>query len=121
MQKKLLLVALAMITAFLNGCGGGEQDKSATSTPVPSNKLGIFGSTTLLPVAQKAVEAFQKRRPEIKVSLTSGGSLSGINALTDGYGDIAMSSRELKKEEKEKLQKKNYSCKSLSSDVIKPV
>jgi phosphate transport system substrate-binding protein len=81
--------------------------KSApTPTPAPSNKLAIYGSTTLLPIAQKAVEEFQKRKPEIKISLTGGGSLSGINALVDGYADVAMSSREMKKEEKEKMQQK---------------
>jgi phosphate transport system substrate-binding protein len=107
MKKLLSLMAIFTIMQLLNGCGGGEVARSAaTPTPAPSNKLAIYGSTTLLPIAQKAVEAFQKRKPEIKISLTGGGSLSGINALVDGYADIAMSSRAMKDEEKEKMQQK---------------
>jgi phosphate transport system substrate-binding protein len=123
MKKLRMLIVLAMIMALLNSCGGSEADKSVTSTPAPSNKLAIFGSTTLLPVAQKAVEAFQKRQPGIKTSLNGGGSLSGINALTDGYGDIAMSSRVLTKEEKEKLQKKKIATKEtiVAWDGIIPI
>jgi phosphate transport system substrate-binding protein len=107
MKKLLSLMAVFTILPLMSGCGGGEVARSAaTPTPAPSNKLAIVGSTTLLPIAQKAVEAFQKRKPEIKVTLTARGSLSGINGLVDGYADIAMSSREMKKEEKEKMQQK---------------
>jgi phosphate transport system substrate-binding protein len=107
MKKSLILMTVITIIGSLNGCGGGEVARSAaTPTPTPSNKLAIFGSTTVLPIVQKATEAFQKRKPEIKISLTGGGSLAGINALVDGYADIAMSSREMKKEEKDKLQQR---------------
>jgi phosphate transport system substrate-binding protein len=107
MKKLLILMALFTIMPLLSGCGGGEVARSAaTPTPTPSNRIAMIGSTTLLPIAQKAVEAFQKRKPEIKISLNGGGSLSGINALVDGYADIAMSSREMKNEEKEKMQQK---------------
>jgi phosphate transport system substrate-binding protein len=83
----------------------------------------IVGSTTLLPVAQKAVEAFQKRKPEIKINLTGGGSQIGINALVDGICDIAMSSRDLKEEEKVKLRKKNAEAKGhiVAWDGIVPI
>jgi phosphate transport system substrate-binding protein len=107
MKKLLNLMTIFTIIQLMSGCGGGEVARSAaTPTPAPSNKLAIIGSTTLLPVAQKAIEAFQKRKPEIKISLTGGGSLSGINGLVDGYADIAMSSRAMKNEEKDKMEQK---------------
>jgi phosphate transport system substrate-binding protein len=107
MKKLMSLMAIFTIMPMLSGCGGGEVAKSAaTPTPAPSNKIAIIGSTTLLPVAQKAVEAFQKQKPEIKISLTGGGSLSGINGLVDGYADIAMSSRKMNAEEKDKMKQK---------------
>src|SRR5262245_33416342 len=109
MKKLLLLASISMITALFDGCGSNEVAKTASSpTPAPSNQMVIVGSTTLLPVAQKAVDAFKKRKqdPKITINLNGGGSQIGINALVDGLSDIAMSSRELKEEEKEKLRKK---------------
>ncbi len=104
-----LLVSLTMFTmvALSSGCGGGESARTGSApTPAPSNKLAILGSTSLLPVVQKAVDAFQKQHPNVTVSLTGGGSLIGINAFVDGASDIAMSSRGMTSEEKEKLRKK---------------
>jgi len=110
MKKMLIRMAvwLALLT-LLNGCGGSGEEvakSAATPTPAPSNKITILGSTTLLPVAQKAVDAFHKRKPEIKITLTGGGSLAGINGLVDGYADIALASREMKEEEKAKMKLK---------------
>src|SRR5262249_24928434 len=115
MKKLLVLASISMITALFDGCGPNEAAKTASSpTPAPSNQMVIVGSTTLLPVAQKAKEAFLKRKPEIKINLNGGGSQVGINALVDGISDIAMSSRELKEEEKEKLRKKRMEDKGHS-------
>jgi len=113
-----------MITALFDGCGPNETAKTASSpTPAPSNQMVIVGSTTLLPVAQKAKEAFVKRKPEIKINLNGGGSQVGIDALVDGISDIAMSSRELKEEEKEKLRKKRMEAKGhiVAWDGIVPI
>src|SRR5262245_8793178 len=100
------LLAACLIVALLNGCGGEAAKTASAPTPASSNQMAIVGSTTLLPVAQKAVEAFQRRNPDSKIILTGGGSLAGINALVDGIADIAMSSREMKEEEKVRLRKK---------------
>src|SRR5262245_55733480 len=124
MKKLLVLTSIFTIAALLNGCGANEAAKNASApAPAPSNLMVIVGSTTLLPVAQKAVEAFQKRKPEIKINLTGGGSQIGINALVDGICDIAMSSRNLNAEEKEKLSKKRAEAKEhiVAWDGIVPI
>ncbi len=59
----------------------------------------IKGSTTVLPIAQAALEAFMKKNPGVQISLSGGGSGEGIKALLDKTTDIANSSREIKKEE----------------------
>ncbi|KWT90972.1 PstS family phosphate ABC transporter substrate-binding protein [Candidatus Magnetominusculus xianensis] len=61
--------------------------------------LRIDGSTTVLPIAQKAAEEFNKKNPNIKVSVTGSGSGNGIKALMDGTTDVATSSREAKEKE----------------------
>jgi phosphate transport system substrate-binding protein len=59
----------------------------------------IKGSTTVLPIAQKAAEDFMKANPEINISVSGGGSGNGIKALIDGTTDIADSSRFIKDKE----------------------
>jgi len=124
MKKLLVLTSIFMIAALLNGCGAKEAAKTASApTPAPSDHMVIVGSTTLLPVVQKAVDAFRKRKPEIKINLTGPGSQIGINALVDGICDIAMSSRNLNEEEKEKLSKKRVEAKGhiVAWDGIVPI
>jgi phosphate transport system substrate-binding protein len=59
----------------------------------------IKGSTTVLPIAQAAAEAFMKKNPDVNISLSGGGSGDGIKALIDQSTDITNSSRDLKPEE----------------------
>ncbi|MGA3207890.1 MAG: PstS family phosphate ABC transporter substrate-binding protein [Syntrophales bacterium] len=59
----------------------------------------IKGSTTVLPIAQAALEAYTKVHPGVNISLSAGGSGDGIKALIDKSTDIANSSREIKDKE----------------------
>lgn len=65
------------------------------------------GSTTVLPIAQKAAEAYMKRYPDINISVSGGGSGNGIKALIDGTTDIADSSRFIKDVEIKLAQEKS--------------
>jgi phosphate transport system substrate-binding protein len=58
--------------------------------------IKINGSTTVLPIAQKAAEAYMKENPGANVSVSGGGSGNGIKAIIDGTTDIANSSRFIK-------------------------
>jgi len=64
-----------------------------------AGSLVIKGSTTVLPIAQKCVEAYMKENPDVKISLSGGGSSNGIKALLDGSTDIADASRFIKDKE----------------------
>lgn len=61
--------------------------------------IRIDGSTTVLPIAQRAAEVFMKKNPSIKVFVSGSGSGTGIKALIDGTTNIATSSREAKDKE----------------------
>jgi phosphate transport system substrate-binding protein len=61
--------------------------------------IRIDGSTTVLPVAQKAAEVYMKKNPETRIYVSGSGSGTGIKALIDGTTDIATSSREAKDKE----------------------
>jgi phosphate transport system substrate-binding protein len=71
-----------------------------------AGEIVMNGSTTLLPFAQSAAEAFMKANPGVKISVSGGGSGNGIKALIDGTTHIANSSREMKANEVEKAKAK---------------
>jgi phosphate transport system substrate-binding protein len=63
------------------------------------SRITISGSTTVLPLAQKAAEDYMKRYPETRISVAGTGSGDGIRSLIDGTADIGNSSRDLKPRE----------------------
>jgi phosphate transport system substrate-binding protein len=70
-----------------------------TTSVVFAGNIVIKGSTTVLPIAQKVAEMYMKQNPDVKISISGGGSGNGIKALIDGSTDIADSSRFIKDEE----------------------
>ena len=64
-----------------------------------AGSIVIKGSTTVLPIAQKAAEDFMKMNAGINISVSGGGSGNGIKAIIDGTTDIADSSRFIKDKE----------------------
>ncbi len=82
--KKALVILLAL--TFAASAAWAEQ-------------LVIKGSTTVLPIAQKVAEAYMKENPEMRISISGGGSGNGIKAIIDGTTDIGDSSRFIKDKE----------------------
>ncbi|MCS6904900.1 MAG: phosphate ABC transporter substrate-binding protein [Bacteroidia bacterium] len=69
-----------------------------------SRYIKIKGSETVLPISLKLAEEFGKVPRLPGISVTAGGSGVGIAALLEKNADIAMSSREIKFEEKLKFK-----------------
>lgn len=65
--------------------------------------LTVAGSTSVTPLMEKMVEKYKELNPDANIEIQSTGSSAGIEAVIDGAADIAMASRELKDEEKDKL------------------
>ncbi len=88
-----------------------------------AGNLVIKGSTTVLPLAQKVAEAFMKEHPDVRISISGGGSGNGIKALIDGMTDIADASRFIKmKEVKLAVEKGRYPVPfAVAYDSIIPV
>ena len=61
--------------------------------------LQIKGSDTMVNLGQAWAEAFMKKNPGAMVSVTGGGSGTGIAALINGTCDIAQASRSMKPQE----------------------
>jgi phosphate transport system substrate-binding protein len=88
-----------------------------------ADSIVIKGSTTVLPIAQAALEAYMKANQGVQISLSGGGSGEGIKALIDQSTDIANSSREIKKEEIELAESKGVKPVThvIAYDAIIPV
>jgi phosphate transport system substrate-binding protein len=110
-MKKLLIVFLSIL--FLCSLMGFSY----------AENLRIDGSTTVLPIAQKAAEVFMKKYPNIKAYVSGSGSGTGIKALIDGTTDIATSSREAKDKEISAAKKKGVKLTNhkVALDGIVPV
>ena len=64
------------------------------SVAAHAQDIVVNGSTTVLPVMQKAAESFMAANPDIKLVISGGGSGNGIKALGEKQCDVAMSSRD---------------------------
>jgi phosphate transport system substrate-binding protein len=108
--KSLLMLVIATALCF-------------SANGVLAGSLVIKGSTTVLPIAQKVAEAYMQQNPDVKISLSGGGSGNGIKALIDGSTDIADSSRFIKdKEVKLAVEKGQYPVPfAVAYDCIVPV
>lgn len=78
---------------------------SATKAPVSTGQkqtIKISGSTTVLPIVQKAADQYMATHPGADIQISGGGSGVGIQAIGAKTVDIGMSSREVTSAEKAK-------------------
>ncbi len=101
MKKKVNLVlwcALALL--LMVGCrGGNEKTEVAKGEAVSPGTIENKGSDTLVNLALAWAELYMKMHPEVRISVTGGGSGTGIAAMINGTVSIANASREMKREE----------------------
>jgi len=64
-----------------------------------TGSITIVGSTTVLPIAQLAAEAFNELYGSDLVAVSGGGSSVGVQSVGEGSAAIGMASRELKSSE----------------------
>lgn len=69
----------------------------------PSGKIVVAGSSSVSPVMEKLIEAYKNVNTGAEIELQTNDSSSGIQAAINGTCQIAMSSRDLKDEEKQSL------------------
>jgi len=79
---------------------------SASSTTAPSAQTTIEnkGSDTMVNLALAWAEAYEAAHPETRLSVTGGGSGTGIAALINGTVTIANASRAIKEEERQQAE-----------------
>ena len=75
-------------------------DKPAYEAADVEGKVVVAGSSSVTPVMEKLLEAYQKVNTGAKIELQESDSTTGMTAAIDGTCDIGMASRELKDSEK---------------------
>lgn len=104
-------VAALVLTGLGTGCGptpsetGGNTEGSKSGGA--KQQLTIKGSDTMVQLAQAWAQEFMKAHPDVEVSVTGGGSNTGIAAIVNKGTDIANASRPMKDEEKKAAEEKS--------------
>lgn len=118
-MKKIALKNLLRVTAgavcvatalTLGACSkpntpaaGGEAPK-AGEAPAAGGSITIKGSDTMVHLVSAWAEAYMDANPGAEISVTGGGSGTGVAALLNKTTDICMSSRDLSEEEAKKAE-----------------
>ena len=102
MKSRTLLIGLNLALVFFSvSC-------SSSSSPNSSQQAAAYienkGSDTIVNLALAWAEYYQSEYEDVRISVTGGGSGTGIAALMNGTVDIANASRQIKPEEIETAQ-----------------
>jgi len=99
---KLARFALFLSLLILTACGSSSTQTA--SQPQTSAYIENKGSDTIVNLALAWAERYQAEHPEVSISVTGGGSGTGIAALLNKTVDIANASRPMSSEEKQQAQ-----------------
>ncbi|MCE5273053.1 phosphate ABC transporter substrate-binding protein [bacterium] len=112
-MDKVRGLILAAVTASLvilvavSGCSRPEKGQGGGQT------IMIKGSDTMVHLVSTWAEDFMKQSQTIQVSVTGGGSGTGIAALINGTADICAASREMKPEEIDQAHQRSVNPKEI--------
>jgi phosphate transport system substrate-binding protein len=98
MKKFPIWIFFYVICLLLTGCTSSNATSSENLTS-QSGTIENKGSDTIVNLALAWAEYYQEKHPEVRISVTGGGSGTGIAALINGTVDIANASRQIKPEE----------------------
>ncbi len=94
-MKRAALFALLCLALLAAACG----PRDASGAPQTSTSIQNKGSDTVVNLALAWAERYQEEHPEVRISVTGGGSGTGLTSLINRTVDIANASRQIKAEE----------------------
>ena len=98
-MNRFLLSAIIIVVLLLSTSCGPASSSTETASDSSATYIENKGSDTIVNLALAWAERYQEEHPEIRISVTGGGSGTGIAALINGTVDIANASRKIKEEE----------------------
>jgi phosphate transport system substrate-binding protein len=100
-MKRIFIVLV--LSFILISCGSSNNSSSSDSS---ASYIENKGSDTIVNLALAWAETYQGEHPEVRISVTGGGSGTGIAALINNTVDLANASRKIKAEEIAEAQSK---------------
>jgi phosphate transport system substrate-binding protein len=98
-MKRYILSAIIIFVLLFSASCGPASSSTETASDSPATYIENKGSDTIVNLALAWAERYQAEHPEVRISVTGGGSGTGIAALINGTVDIANASRKIKEEE----------------------
>jgi phosphate transport system substrate-binding protein len=102
MKRFALLISTLLVFVFATSCG--PDSSSETASDSSASYIENKGSDTIVNLALAWAEKYQGAHPDVRISVTGGGSGTGIAALLNKTVDIANASRKIKQEEVEEAK-----------------
>ncbi len=106
-RSRALLGVVLLLTVILAGVLWARSGGEANAPAAEAQTITIIenkGSDTLVNLALAWAEAYMAQYPHVRISVTGGGSGTGIAAMINGTVDIANASRAMSLEEIEKAK-----------------
>jgi phosphate transport system substrate-binding protein len=100
-MRVLFLIPLALALSQLTGCTPSARDGQP-----PNSAIAIKGSDSMMHLVTAWSEDYMKQYPAVEVSVTGGGSGTGIAALLNKTSDICAASRDMTPAEKDQAAQK---------------
>jgi phosphate transport system substrate-binding protein len=97
MNRYILPAIVIFVLLFSVSCGPASSAETASDSS--ATYIENKGSDTIVNLALAWAERYQAEHPEVRISVTGGGSGTGIASLINGTVDIANASRKIKEEE----------------------
>ncbi|HET9588897.1 MAG TPA: phosphate ABC transporter substrate-binding protein [Anaerolineales bacterium] len=102
-MERLIRLAISLsILAFTISCSSASSEGAGPDSP--DAYIENKGSDTIVNLALAWAERYQSDYPDVRISVTGGGSGTGIAALINGTVDLANASRQIKQEEIDQAQ-----------------
>ncbi len=102
---KCARLAFLILVLAMGGCAPRSNSPTEATPATAASYIQNKGSDTIVNLALAWAEAYQGQHPEVRISVTGGGSGTGIAALINKTVDIANASRAIKQEEIDSAKK----------------
>lgn len=107
-MRRFFPLLLVLMLTLIAGCTSGNSPAQGSSSNGSIQYIENKGSDTIVNLALAWAERYQQEFPQVRISVTGGGSGTGLTALINGTVDIANASRQIKTEELEAARKAGY-------------
>lgn len=103
-MKRIISFILLFSLSLLSLTSCGPNSSSETASDSQAKYIENKGSDTIVNLALAWAERYQSEHPDVRISVTGGGSGTGMAALINKTVDIANASRKIKQEEIDEAQ-----------------